>query len=368
MRKSIIIIGVYLSYFSCLGQNYTFELTKEHIKEKKIFIKSTYNNAKSFDFIGNGDNNLLISHKDLLDNIIEILLYNETAGEITKSDIVLIQTNKKIVNVNSINNNTLIVQGLFNVPDSCKQTPLLKLSLPHFERQDIWAQLEDTAFIISSFPYAYSDKVIESKLSDDKRFLICNLYYAGIDILANPEDNVIIVYDLTNLNNKIITKSIIPCERCYNTYIINDTLIFGKEFTYVDKFGMDYTYSNIYKLSLSNIGTPIAIAYNTELINISPDKKYILGKRKLYGKEFPVILDVSLKRYQYMIGRKYHWMKSFYSYVEKKFAFDFGNYFIYIDFPNQYPYDAMIPFNPVWKKEIEVFWLNHSVIEYEQLK
>jgi hypothetical protein len=368
MKKYVTILGICLSYFSCLGQNYTFEFTKEQIKEKNILLKTNYNSKEIYSFAGYDDSKLLILHKDSLNNISEILLYDEITDKITKSNITLLQTNKKIVNVKLINNNILIVQGLFNVPDSCKQIPLLKLPFPNFERQDIWAQLEDTAFLSATFPYAYSDKAVEFKLSYNKRYLICNPYYAGIDILANPEDNVIMVYDLTNLNNKIINKSIIPCERCYNTYIINDTLVFGKEFTYTDEFGMDYTYSNIYKAPLYNINASVAISYNTELINMSPDKKYILGKRKLYGKEFSIILDISSQRYQYMTGRKYHWVTSFYSHVKKKFAFDFGNYFIYIDFPNQYPYDAMTLFKPTWKKENEKFWQNYSVIEYERFK
>jgi hypothetical protein len=366
MKKLIILILGVFPLLNCLGQNNELGLAKELIKEKNITIKNDSKN--SYRFAGNYNNKLLIAHIDSLDNIVDFLLYDENTRDIIEDSILLLQNNKKIVKARKINNDLLIAWGLLNVPDSCKHISLFKLPLPDFERQDIWVQLKDTSYIIASFPYAYMDKGIESKMSDDTKYLICNRYYAGIDILANPEDNIIMLYDITRIEEKIIHEKIISCERCYNTYIFNDTLIFGKEFIYTDEFGMDYTYSNIYKTPLSNINDTIIIARNIKLLNISSDGKYILGTHKLYGKELTIMVDVTSYHYQYIIGRQYHLKTSFYSMNEKKFAFDFGNYFIYIDFPNQYPYDAMMPFKPIWKKENEKFWQNHSIIEYKQIK
>jgi hypothetical protein len=366
MKKHIISLGILVSYFSCFGQDYTFELGKELLKEKSIYIKQNVN-SKLYNISGYIDNNLLIVFNDSLDNVVDILSYDENTGETTKSNIILQKENKKITSILAINNNTLIVRGLFNVPDSCKQMSILELPSADLEHQDIWALFNDTTYLIKSFPYAYSDKVIESKISNDKRYLICNHYYAGIDILAEPEDNVIRLYDITRLSEKIVTERIIPCERCFNTYIFGDTLIFGKEFTFTDKFGMDYTYRNIYKSPLSNINDTIIIARDMELVNISADKKYILGKRKLYGKELSLILNTTMHRYQYIIGRSYNLKKSFYSQMEKKFVFDLEDYFIYLDFENQYPYDALIYFKPSEKKENEKFWDKHIIKQINKI-
>ncbi|MDR1097318.1 MAG: hypothetical protein LBL57_04215, partial [Tannerella sp.] len=130
------------------------------------------------------------------------------------------------------------------------------------------------------------------------------------------------------------------------------------------------TYSNIYKAPIGNINDTTVIARDMELINITPDGKYILGKRKLHGKRLTVILDVAAKRYQYITGRNYHSKPSFYSYQMQKFAFDFGTHFVYVEFPDTYPYDAMIPYKIEWYSDADnkAFWKEHVLEEHKPLK
>jgi len=72
-------------------------------------------------------------------------------------------------------------------------------------------------------------------------------------------------------------------------------------------------------------------------------------------------IDVEAKKYQMLLGRDYFKHKAFYSYYEKKFAFDFEGYLIYVDFPESYPFDALNWRNeeiPDWTEK--KFWSNYQ--------
>jgi hypothetical protein len=357
MKKIIATVWYIVLCFSGTGQMHSFELSKELIKEKGDDIKSL-NKGR---IIGYDNNRLSVLNIDSL-GFGELWLYDENNGFL-KPDIIISQINKKIITAYKAYS-LLVLCGYFNLSNSYMYLPIEKLPINKFEYQDFWIQLNEKTYKIMTIPYYYMDKSITFKISKDSKYLICNPYYAGIDILADPEDNIIILYDITRLEEEIVSEKIIPCERCYNAYIVNDTLIFGKEFAYTDESGMDYTYSNIYKAPINNISDTTALAYNIELIDISPDGKYILGKHNLYGKNFAVIVNTTTGRYQYIIGREYLYKNSFYSIKEQKFAFDFGDYFIYIDFPESYPNDALEEFKIITKKDKEIFWENHKMQKY----
>jgi hypothetical protein len=357
MRKFVITLIFNALYFYSIGQADYFELPKEVIKEKQINITniSGYDNNKlsilSIDSLGFG----------------MLWIYDEHENKVVKG-IGILQKNKKIINAYKADS-LLILSGYFDLPDSSyAKLTIDKLPISEVEYQDFWAQLNGKTYMITSFPYFYMEKPVIFKLSADKKYLICNFYYAGMDILADAEDNIIITYDLTKLEQNKIVEKRISCERCYNTFLVNDSLIWGQEFTYYDKDGGEYTYSNIYKAPVNDISDTTILARNTELLNISPDGKYILGKRNLYGKDFVIIINILAKQYKYITGRQYPYEKCFYSYKEKKFGFIFNDHLVYIEFPEKYPNNALENFKITTKKDDEIFWENNTLKQYDSFE
>ena len=55
------------------------------------------------------------------------------------------------------------------------------------------------------------------------------------------------------------------------------------------------------------------------------------------------IVDVTQKKYQLLLGRDYDDDRSqaFYSQYHQKFAFDMNSHIVYVDFPDEYPFDAL---------------------------
>ena len=366
MKNFFIILGFNVCFlFSCVGQPYSFELSKEEIVKKDKNIIKNDKELSWFSITGYGTNNLSITYRDAVGQA-NLWLYDENK-RIAINDMPIVQENKKIVSAYK-KDELLILSGYYEVSSVYMKTSLFELP-EQFEYYDFWAQLNGKTFKITTFPNYFTDKPIYFKVSMDKKYLICNPYYEGIYLRADEEDNVIILYDLRSLEENEVKEQIIPCERCYNTYVINDTLLFGKEFTLYDTTGMEYTYSNIYKAPINNINDTILIARNIELRSITPDGKFILGKNRLYGENFAVIMDVEAKRYQYIIGREYQYKNSFYSLAKNKFAFDFDNeHFIYVDFPEEYPYDAFKPFKGMFRNEQELFWKDKEIKTHKPIK
>jgi hypothetical protein len=121
--------------------------------------------------------------------------------------------------------------------------------------------------------------------------------------------------------------------------MIGDKIYFVKEIE-IGR-GRDGYYKNIYVAPKDNINDTLKIAHDINLIKLSPDGKFILGQKYLNGEYVPIIIDVTLKRFQYILGRNYPIDDSFFSPYEKKFAFDFGTHIVYIEFPDRYPFDTL---------------------------
>jgi len=188
------------------------------------------------------------------------------------------------------------------------------------------------------------DKHIHSSFSSEGKYLLVNTLNTLSDYYNPEQDDRIMVYDLSDIENGNIKKEYIPCDKCSDSYLIGDTLFFtiGRKDAYN---GFDN--KDIYKAPFDNLEDTVKIADNTKIIAISPDGRYILGTR-FFDREKTtcVIIDVKTKKYQMLLGRDYAKHSAFYSHYEQKFAFDFNGYIIYVDFPGSYPFDAL-----KWKNE-----------------
>jgi hypothetical protein len=263
------------------------------------------------------------------------LLFDENTQQVSPF-ITFQNKTEKVVSIIA-NEKRIIREGYMSVPDKYKDYPVEKIPVDSLPYQDIWIQQEKTNVKIDSYPFHYIDKYFKINFSHDGRYLVVNPY---TDISAGywPEnDNRFYIYDLGNL--KRIEKQTINCEQCMNANLVGDKIIFVKEIEIGG--GRDGYYKNIYVAPKNNINDTLKIAHDINLVQISPDGKFILGQKYLYGEYTPVIIDVASRRFQYLLGREYPMSYSFYSPHQKKFAFDLGTHLVYISFPDTYPFDAL---------------------------
>jgi hypothetical protein len=353
MRKTSILLGILIlissGRVSCQSNQELFTLSKEKIEMKNSKLKQLSVNNR-LDIIGKAKNHIVLEGINQ-----ELYLYDESIQEIKPYLTLLKINNSKAIRI--IAQDDLLFQiGFFNLPDEYKNIPINKIPINQFEYQDFWIQYKNRNFKIDSFPYHYLDKYISCNFSENGKKLICNPYTI-ISAGYSPDiDNRIYVYELERIDNVDIKKNTLSCERCMNTFLINNTFYYQKEIP-IGK-GLDGYYKNIYKASINNINDTLLIAHDIVLKNITPDGAFILGEKYLYGRLTPVLINVQTKRYQYILGRKYPIENSYYSYQEEKFFFDFGEQLVYIEFPQEYPFDAIknTSYQRTTKAENETFW------------
>lgn len=223
--------------------------------------------------------------------------------------------------------------------------------------QRIWLQYNSRDFFLDSIHNA--DKNIHSSFSSDGKLLLLNTLNTLGDYYNPAQDDQIYVYDLTNLENEEIKKSTIPCIHCSDSYLIGNQHFFtiGND----DGYG-GFANKDIYVAPWGKLEDSLKIASTTSMLAVSPDGKYILGTRFFDRyKATAVIIDVEKKKYQMLLGRDYAEYRAFYSTQEKKFSFQIKNYIVYIDFPKEYPFDAL-----KWRNEEipdfteEEFWSQYE--------
>jgi len=359
MRKiiSLIINIIICLNIKCQTTESDYTLSNEKIEEKHQLLFNFSNARGKLNIIGLTKDSLILLEKDRI-----IYSYNEKKLEIKPYIKVLDFNNCKAINILAYND--IIFQvGFLKLSEQYKDIPIDKIPIEKFEYQDFWIQYKEKNIRIDSFPYHYIDKYIRCVFSDDGKKLICNPYTSVTPGYSPESDNRIYLYDLQEIVNGKIDKRIITCERCMNAFIVNNNYYFNKEVPI--GHGFDGFYNNIYKAPLNNINDTNMIAHNIELINITPDGRFILGGKYLHGKYTLVILNVETKKYQYILGRNYPIDNCYYSFKEKKFAFDFGKHIVYIEFPKEYPFDALENtffkfFKQYTKEQDKAFWEKHT--------
>lgn len=184
-----------------------------------------------------------------------------------------------------------------------------------------------------------ADKKIHSSFSSDGRYLLVNTLNTLSDYYNPAQDNRIMVYDLSEIGQGRIKKEYIACMLCSDSYLVGNQVFF----TIGRKDGYEgYSNKDIYVAPWGSLKDSVKIADNTNIIAVAPDGKKILGTRFWDRQKITaVIVDTDQKKYQLLLGRDYAGRKALYSYYENKFAFDFKGHLVYVDFPDQYPFDAL---------------------------
>jgi hypothetical protein len=177
---------------------------------------------------------------------------------------------------------------------------------------------------------------IDIMLSNAGRYLIY-APYTGDYLRDVVGDSIMTIYDFNNILKPIIKKLV--CKECIKPQIANEQLFYGKKFFYFP--GTDAYDWKIYRASKFNLPKSELLAEYIEILLVSPDGKYLLGKKKLHGKDVAVILDVEAKKFDYLLGRDYLQYDYFFSPTHRKFAFDTTNHLIYINYPAEFPFNSV---------------------------
>jgi hypothetical protein len=185
------------------------------------------------------------------------------------------------------------------------------------------------------------DKHIHSAFSSDGKYLIVDKFdpfYAGAYV--PKEDNRFTVYYVDSLRKSTKSSFDIPCFHCANAQLVNNKFFFTVSLELVEE-GEGFWNDFLYVAPWERLQDSVRIAVRTDIKAISSDGKYILAERLDMSNGVCVIIDVETKKYQILLGRDYNKHPAFYSYEKEKFAFDFGDYIVYVDFPTEYPFDAL---------------------------
>jgi hypothetical protein len=347
---SILTSALVFSFFPvcCQKQIDTYKKAKEDIVELKrpgLF--------KSSRIIGFNKNLISMVLKDSLENVY-LANYDERRKIFSIDDMVVLSKEKKIVSLVR-KDSMLAISGFFKISKELADKQLSELMYDH---QDLWLQMGNSVTKMDSFAYHFFDKHYEFKFSEDGNYLICNPFSDSAPGYEESEDGFIFLYDLRSGKVPNLKKKI-KCSHCSNSFIFGRQLITQREIPI--GHGFDGDYHNIYFAGIDNPDDTTLCAFNIKLLDISTDKKYILGKKYLYGRATPIILDVNSKHYQYLLGRDYPTDRCFYSTTKKKFAFDLGDQIVYVEIPAQFPFDALLRTEQFSsKKDDENFWAAYS--------
>lgn len=205
--------------------------------------------------------------------------------------------------------------------------------------QDLWLQFNGRNYKLDSI--YNSDKKIQLTVSKDEKYLIVNTLNPLSDYYNANQDNQFSIFSLDEIKKTgKVTKRIIPCQFCSDGYLIDQEIVFTKS-DERDDFDGGYAWTDIYRAVPGKLMNGEKIVAFSDIVAISPDGKYILAKRIGDLVNGPrAIVDVLGKKYQLLLGRDYSKAQTFYSYIEDKFVFQFGDRIVYIDFPKVYPFDA----------------------------
>lgn len=210
----------------------------------------------------------------------------------------------------------------------------------------------------------YADKNVDASFSTDGKYLLVNTLHELPDYYEPAVDNQTYIYSVDSLKQGKVSREVILCHLCADSYLIGDQLFFTKSNVRDDLWG-GYADPDVYVAPWRRIQDSVKITASSDIVAISPDGKYILAKRGDIANYALAIVDASQRKYQLLLGRDYYDYSSraFYSRVYKKFAFDFGGRIVYVDFPEEYPFDALRRDNPLVPFDLDLTPYQHPPLK-----
>jgi len=330
MRYFVILILALLTFNGNIYCQY--HLADEEIVKKPKELNDDDQAIKYI--IGNDDGKIVFSVDSFKNNCYEtkaLLTYDEQEQKTDNLQDVVIDDDYGLIGIKQTNTLELISvynKSLFNNRSFCEISDLQNLNVKYI------ADKNNYSFLLENTSNFEDD--VDIMLSDNGRYVIYTPY-TGIYLRDTKGDSIITIYDFNNNIKPLIKR--LTCKECIKPQIVNEQLFYGKKFYYFP--GTDAYDWNIYRTSKFDLPKSELLAEYIEILLVSPDGRYILGKKNLQGKDVAVILDIEAKKFDYLLGRDYLQYDYFFSPAYKKFAFDTENHIIYINYPNEFPFNSV---------------------------
>ncbi|GCC51975.1 hypothetical protein SanaruYs_22060 [Chryseotalea sanaruensis] len=334
-----------------------YSITDEIIVKKSNDLLLLQKNRNYFP-VGNQDEKLVYQLNEKIDKSLGYsseatakVYYEEVARKVIDSFNIKSQ-NGKILRVKQKNEIT-IMYGFFSVPYKFREKRIDDLAMGEslLSYQDIWVKTKDENIKLKSYPEHYYDKAVEYSFDNSGKYILINTFVSDY-LRSTDADSIIYGY---NFSTKDSFK--IFCQSCIKPQIVDDFLYYGKKFYYLK--GSDAYDWKIYRAPLNDLTKSELLGEFIEIIEVSPDAKTILCKKNLYGKVVLALLNVSTKKFQYLLGRDYLKLKFFFSPGYNKWAFDLDDEIVYINYPDQFTFKAIdIEMKQIHttKSENKIFW------------
>ncbi|MBO7496436.1 MAG: hypothetical protein J6T98_07770 [Salinivirgaceae bacterium] len=234
-------------------------------------------------------------------------------------------------------NDLTLYHGFYQVPSNCENKIIDDLDRGKYlqDYQDFWIELNGKGKKIKSVPEHYLDIDVYYNVCYTGDCMVMTDFVSEY-LRSTIADSIITVYSVQN--GDVTTKEI-ACVECVSPQIVKEQLFYGQKFYYLE--GCDDYDWKVYRAPNFDLSKSELLGEYIEPLLVSPDGKYILGKKYFQGKAVAVILDVEAKKFDYLLGREYLRYGYFYSPAYKKFAFDTESHIIYINYPQEFPFNSI---------------------------
>lgn len=336
MKQIIFVVAIFVLSYVKGQENYS--LSKETIVYKGEGLKELQEKRSTLLVGVNGDKLIYQVNNLDTDEVEYFISYNLHKNVI--SDSIYIKKEKSKIFKLYVNGGINLYRGYYNIPEKYSKYKIgdLGRGSSMFDYQDFWVEVNEKEYLFKTIKGDIYDNDFEINLDYTGRYIIYNTYISE-DLRSTSSDSLISIYDLDNIKDNNPIQIDLTCKECINMHIINENLFYGKKEIYDERTG-DY-YFNVYKAPKFDLLKEELLAVNVEVINITNDGRFILGKRELFGKQTYLILDVKNKSFQYILGRDYLWYDCLYSINLGKFIFETDDKIIIIDYPNKYPFSSI---------------------------
>jgi hypothetical protein len=266
-----------------------------------------------------------------------LIHYDEKSQKVVDS-IKLEQQTRKIISVSQLDD-LKVFHGFFSVSPQFQNKTLDDLSGIDtlLEYQDIWLQDGEKETKLMSFNDHFYDKEVYYSIDSSGKYIVINTFVSTY-LRSTEADSIISIFEVSDGIDQL-KRYEISCFECIAPQIVGRHLYYGKKFFY--ERGADVYDWKLYRAPIFDLAKSELIAEYIELKSVSPDGKYAIGEKSLFGKGTLVLIDVAQKKFEYLLGRPYTTLTLFYSPSFQQFAFDRKNDIIYLEYPEKFPYNSI---------------------------
>lgn len=201
-----------------------------------------------------------------------------------------------------------------------------------------------------TFPYSYEYKVFYSRFYDGGKSICLKSFFNPWHEYGDVDSNLITV---KFGESEKITK----IDSSLNVIPFSNKIYYSKLKKYFfDDERNEYSTMDIH--CRNEKGLDRIIAKDADLLMLSDDGLYMLAKKKLYGKEIHVIIDLTKNKCIYLLSEKYVSRYFYYDVAKKSFSYDCGNKIETFSVENEFIYDPLEEFS-LYKSDCERFWKSH---------